>query len=126
MNVSRRTLLSGGLLGAVGAIGLFGHELSESYKSDIRVVNNRSSSVDVTLTLSNLDKHKTIFDQSFTLAHEEDFRREGVFADETRYQVQIQADEESAVKEFETCCRGYLVYIYVEREELQIDTTHYD
>lgn len=88
MNVGRQALLTGGILGAMGwsFYGLFGRE-SRPYKSDVRVRNNHSSPVDIELTLSNIDVHKTILDQSFTLEPEKDFRRQGVFANNTQYRV---------------------------------------
>lgn len=97
-----------------------------SYDSDIRVENRQLASIGFHLTLTDLDENKIVLDQSITLASEEEFRRQGVFADDTRYRVQVQANGDSAVKEFETCCRGYRVDVYMEQEKLQITTTHCD
>lgn len=127
MNVSRRALITGGIVGAVtaGIIGFFGG-IFDTYKSDIWIKNRRAASTKVDLVLSNLDEDRTILDESFTLAPDGDFRREGVFSNETRYRVAVQTGSNSTEKEFETCCQGFQVSIYVEEDEIQVLLGHYD
>jgi hypothetical protein len=127
MNVSRRTLITGGIIGAItaGIIGFF-EGMFETYKSDIWIKSRQETSTTVDLILSNLDENRTVLDKSFSLAPDEDFRREGVFSNETRYHVTVQTDDHSAEKEFETCCQGFQVSVYVEQDEIQILLGHYD
>lgn len=127
MNVSRRTLISGGIVGAVtaGIIGFFGG-MFDTYKSAIWVKNRRATSTTVNLVLSDLDEDRTVLDESFTLAPDGDFRSEEVFSNETRYRVAVQTGSDSTEKEFETCCEGFQVSIYIEKDKIQILLGHYD
>lgn len=127
MNINRRELIGGGILGAVtvGTIGFFGG-LFDTYKSDVLVENRQASSTTVELLLSNLDEDRTVLDESITLSPDEDFRKEGILSNETRYRITVETENNSAEKEFETCCRGFQISVYIERDETQILLGHYD
>ena len=127
MNVSRRTLITGGVVGAVTAGGVgFSEGVFDPYESETLVQNRRTTSATVDLLLSNLDENRTVLAESFTLAPDENFRREGTFSNETHYRIAVRTDGDSTEKEFETCCRGFRVTVYVERDETQILLGHYD
>ena len=127
MKVSRRTLIGGGIVGAVtaGVVGFFGGWF-DTYESDVLVKNRRATSATVDLELTNLDADQTVLDESFTLAPNEHFRREGVFSDDSQYRVTVQIGGNSTKKKFETCCQGFQVSIYVERDQTQVLLGHYD
>lgn len=126
MTVTRRKLLTGGLLGVagVGTIGIFSS--NSLYRSNLQVANLQSQSVQIDLSLSNLDKSKTVLDHSVTLAPDEEFRREGMLANDTNYRLYAETNQDSVTKPFETCCRGYSIRVLVEQNEIQVLPHHYD
>lgn len=126
MTMSRRKLLAGGVAGAagIGTIGLFSSNLL--YRSNLQVANLQSQSVEVDLSLSNLGKSTTVLKHSTTLASEEEFRREGMLANDTRYRLYVETNQDSVTRPFETCCRGYAVRVLIEQDEIQVLPHHYD
>ena len=127
MDVSRRTLLSGGVIGAVTAGGI-GYSLGvfDPYESDVWVTNRRETSVAIDLELSNLDAGRTVLDESFTVSPDDSFQERGVFSNHTTYRLTVQADDDSTERKFDTCCEGYSVSVWLYPDDTQVGLGHHD
>ena len=128
MEPSRRSVLLGTIgLGSAGAVWFATTDpLFGSYESYVSVRNKRTSSVSAELTLRNRDENEVVLDESFTLAPEERFHREGVMSKNTEYRLVAGADELVFNETFRTCCRGYMGEFAVRPTELEVRLEHMD
>lgn len=126
MDVSRRSILAGGGIGAiVGAVGLAGY-WGTRYRSDLRVWNGRSTALTVDVKLVDPDGDEPVLDESVELTPDNETSWEGTMENHTAYRLWVETADETRSKEFTTCCRGALVRVLLEDDGIEILPTHLD